>query len=103
MGSRLQQSLINAVKQEIADRCEPCPFCGNPIAEQVVTVQLTSKRWKLTKLAASLMIIGGGLMFIKNIQDGGFQNPYTGLGFCLGFLGLIGLYVGRFGAWWTNK
>ena len=89
--------------KDVSDKAATCPFCGNPLADRITTVQLTSKKWKWVKLIGWLTFIGGGLMFLSNLQNGGLQNPYTGMGFSLAFLGFIGLLIGKFGAWWTNK
>lgn len=93
----------NECGNQISDQAEKCPVCGKPLNEKIVTVQLTSKRWKLVRLIATIGIFVGGYMFIYNIQHGGWQNVKTGMGFCLLFFSLIARYVGKIGSWWTNK
>lgn len=87
--------------KEISDKAGACPFCGNPVSENTVTIQSTKKKWKLVKLISWIAFIFG-LMLFSNIIDGGFNNPKAGIGFVLAFLGFIGIIVGKFGAWWTN-
>ncbi len=88
---------------EISTDAVSCMHCGKPLKESIQTVQLTSKRWKRIKLFAWIGLIVGFFMFVSNIQKGGWQNIYTGMGFCIGFFSFIALMVGRFGTWWNNK
>jgi len=89
--------------KDVSDKAAACPFCGNPLSKKITTIELTSKRWKIVKLVGWVMFIGGGVLFIGGLGNGGFQNAQTGMGFTLAFLGFIVLVVGKFGAWWTNK
>lgn len=86
---------------EISDQAISCPRCGRVINN--TTIQLTNKRWKVVKLVAWIMIVVGGYMLLSGSSNGGFQNPTTGLGFTLVFIGVIVLFVGKLGTWWTNK
>ena len=87
--------------KEVSDKASSCPICGNPLQDGVVTTQATKKRWKLFKLISWLVFIFGLILF-SNIIDGGFNNPKAGMGFTLVFIGLIGIIIGKFGAWWAN-
>ena len=89
--------------KEISTEAVSCIHCGKPLKENIQTIQKTSKRWKKVKLIAWIGLIIGFFVFITNVQNGGFQNVYTGIGFCLGFFSFITLLIGKFGAWWTNK
>lgn len=89
--------------KEISSEATTCIHCGKPIRESIQTIQLTSKRWKKFKLIAWIGLIIGFFMFTSGIQNGGWQNIYTGIGFCIGFFSFISLLIGKFGAWWDNK
>ena len=96
-------ALIKCIEcgKDISEKATNCPFCGNPI--KPVLIEQTSKKWKKTKLIAWLLIIGGFFAFGSGNNNGGFQNPITGLGFTLIFVGIITLWVGKFGAWWHHR
>jgi len=68
-----------------------------------VIIEQTDKTWKLVKLISWITVIIGILIFLSHVQNGGFNNPMTGLGFCLAFFGLCGAIIGKFGAWWYHK
>ena len=88
---------------EISTEAVSCLHGGRPIKEDIQTIQLTSKRWKIIKLIAWIGLIIGFFMFTSNMEHGGWQNMYSGMGFCLGFFSFILLLVGKFGNWWSNK
>jgi DNA-directed RNA polymerase subunit RPC12/RpoP len=92
--------------KEISEKATSCPHCGNPIANNTkasVTVELTSKRWKLIKLFSVVGLIFGFYLFTSSYQKSGFNYPLTGLWFSLMFISAIGLFIGKFGAWWSNR
>lgn len=96
--------------KEVSDKAATCPSCGNPINSapipsvekkntKPVEVELTSKKWKKVHLASWGMIIGG-LVFMAN-------DPAHKLGFWFGvdliIFGVIVRYIGKIGAWWSNR
>ncbi len=89
--------------KDISEKAANCPACGNPNPNKTVLVEQTSKKWKLTKLIGWVVALVGLYVFVLNNNNGGFSNPFTGLGFCLFFVGIVVIIVGKFGAWWTNK
>lgn len=86
--------------KDVSDKATACPFCGNPLTEQITTVQLTSKKWKKYKLIGTIMFFVGLILFWSGVA-GGSGNSWIG-GF-MWFIGVILLLIGRFGAWWTNR
>jgi len=84
----------------MSDQANACPKCGFPIKQndeqKIQTVQLTSKKWKSTKLISVLVIIVGLIILVSG-------KNLIGVGIFLMFLGFIGLFVGKIGAWWTNR
>jgi len=88
-------------KNEISDKAESCPHCGNVIGPRLI--EQTSRRWKKTKLLSWIIFLLGIFIFLSGYGDGGFQNPFTGLGFTLAFVGFLSLVVSRFGIWWHHK
>lgn len=60
----------------------------------------SGKGWKIIIIFSYLMIFGGLFIFISNVNNGGFNNVYTGLGLSLFILGIIFKYIGRFFVWW---
>jgi DNA-directed RNA polymerase subunit RPC12/RpoP len=87
---------------EVSDQAVACPVCGKPLKGKVTTIELTSKRWKLVKLISIIGIIIGGFIFLSNQKDG-FQNPLTGVGLFILLISVLTRFVGKFGAWWTNR
>jgi uncharacterized OB-fold protein len=90
--------------KEFSDRANTCPNCGNPLANQennfleeghAITIQRTYKRWKLVKLFSWITIVIG-LLSLPNGETG------MALGGMLIFFGVIGLIIGKLGAWWTT-
>lgn len=87
--------------KEISDQAQTCPHCGNPI--HPIVIEKTSKNWKLAKLISWIVLLVGGYLFLRGYGSGGWENPMTGGGFTLGFLGFVSLLVAKFGAWWHHK
>ncbi len=96
-------SLINCDEcaKEFSDRATACPNCGNPTLLEnrgyfdegrAVTIQKTFKIWKLVKLLSWITIIIG-FFSLPNGEGGGVV---------LIVLGIIGLIIGKLGAWWTT-
>lgn len=97
-------------ENEVSDQALSCPSCGHPLQsidqitqQSPITIEQTTKKWKVVKLISVIFIIIGLFLFFTGLQDGGFENFKTGLGFTVAFLSLIGFLVGKFGAWWTNR
>jgi uncharacterized membrane protein YvbJ len=95
---------------EVSDEALSCPNCGHPLKsinqitqQSPVTIEQTSKKWKWVKLVSAIFIIIGLFLFLSGLSNGGFENSKTGLGFFIAFVSFIGLLVGKFGAWWTNR
>ncbi|PYJ07931.1 MAG: hypothetical protein DMF06_14335 [Verrucomicrobia bacterium] len=90
---------------KVSDKAVSCPQCGNPIAARsdiqetgapLMTTQVTAKKFKLQKIKATLMTLGGLLCFA-------FQNPLIGI--VGGFLflgGLVWLFVTAMQVWWHH-
>lgn len=98
--------LINCpeCKQQISDTAPTCPHCGfvqhatpiqgsGNISQQTVTIESTSKTWKLVIIMAILVILIGVLLSISNRSSG---NLVIGLGVFL-------FIVAKIGTWWTNR
>lgn len=77
-------------------------FGGKTTKIVVAYGQKRSKVWKWFKIVAVIAMVAGYYIFFSNYSKGGFQNPTVGLGFCLFFLGLILLGIGKFGAWFNR-
>lgn len=60
------------------------------------------KRWKATVVISWFMILSGLYIFGIYFPRDGFVNPYSGLGFCLFFSGIILRYIGKFFIWWNK-
>lgn len=89
--------------KDVSDKASSCPFCGNPIMDKIITIEKTGKCWKFIKLLSWIGVIIGFLMFSNGYQGSGFNSPVTGIGFVLIFFSIIGVIVGKFGAWWYNR
>ena len=91
-------------QKDISDKASACPNCGNPMLksseDNVVTVQLTQKKWKKQKLIAIIILIIGWFMLMKGMFGGG--GGYLGLGIFLMLIGFISGITARLGAWWSN-
>jgi len=60
----------------------------------------SGKRWKVSVILGNAMILGGLYMFAVNFPNGHFNNPYSGMGFCIFILGIPMKYFGKFMVWW---
>lgn len=58
------------------------------------------KGWKIVVIIGWTMVLGGLYMWILNFPNGGFSNPYTGLGLSLFVFGIPVKYLGQFFVWW---
>lgn len=94
--------------QEISDKAPACPKCGNPLQDineitqrSPVTIEQTKKTWKIIRLVSWIMIVIG-IILIFNSYAKGTKDQFT-LGGLLFFFGIIGSFIGKFGAWWTNR
>lgn len=83
--------------KDISSKAASCPFCGNP-SGGVVTVQLTSKRWKAVKFISWIVFLIG----LSNALAGQTASAKA-VGTSFAFLAFIGILVAKFGSWWTNK
>lgn len=86
---------------EISDQAQSCPHCGNPI--KPVVIEQTGKKWKLAKVITSLVFWTGVILILVGAGNGGLNNPLTGLGITLAFLGFLSVLVVKFGSWWSHK
>lgn len=88
----------NECGKDISDQAVSCPSCGNPLKDKIITVQLTSKRWKLIKMISWVVfLVGLSNAFAGNTPDA------KAIGSMAATFGFIGILVGKFGAWWSNK
>jgi hypothetical protein len=66
--------------------------------EQIQTVELTSKRWKLYQ------VLGGGAVGVGILVMINFDGDAAAfLAVALWFLGVSAYVIGRIGAWWYNR
>jgi hypothetical protein len=80
-------------KKQISDQAPVCPHCG--YAQKPITIEKTSKSWKVVQLVAGFMFIVGLISLSdKSLKD--FSWYMIIVGFILGT-------VGRIGAWWSNR
>ena len=94
--------------REVSDKAPSCPNCGNPIGRPVLEVatnpskpfkvelELTNKKWKKVILIAWFVIVGG-LLILTAGEEG------LAPGGILIFFGIVGLIVGKIGAWYSNR
>jgi len=66
------------------------------------SAEKTGKGWKASFILLRLMLWGGIYMFIANVSVHGFSSPYTGLGFSLAFMGLVGLGLVKLLHYWHH-
>lgn len=103
-------ALINCSEcsQQVSDRAEQCPKCGNPIAgiretiaagTSVKTIQETGKKLKLHTLISLAIICAGVVMMIANNE--GPEGRATPL--LLIVLGFIWYFITRIRIWWHHK
>lgn len=81
-------------KKEVSDEVSACPFCGKPRSQAkiIVTIEQTSKKWKVLTLISILTIVAS-VFVISEIGP-------TGL--LLTFFGILLHIISRIGAWWNN-
>lgn len=77
-------------------------FGGGHKTITISTSTRPPKKWKLMIVVGILMVLAGAVIFSNNFPLGGFNNPYSGAGFSLAFLGLLIYFVGKFGVWWNK-
>lgn len=90
-------------KQQISDTAPTCPHCGfvqkaTPvesigISQRPITIELTSKTWKLLKILAIVVFFIGLLMFSID----------KNFGFLIVGISIIIFIAAKIGAWWNNK
>lgn len=97
-------ALINCpeCKQQISDTAPTCPHCGfvqhvqaviSNTPQQPVTIESTSKTWKLITIVAILLFLIGAMVANKD-QEFGWS--------IMGLSVLVGI-VSKIGAWWSNR
>lgn len=88
-------ALINCpeCKKQISDSAPTCPSCGYLL--KAVTIEQTSKTWKLCKIVAVLMFLLGLALFNN--------KELSWLASILIVFGVIFFIVGKFGSWWNNR
>lgn len=93
--------------KDISSKAISCPNCGNPISslnsaeldKDVVTIQLTQKKWKKHKLISTTLLIIGFIMIMNGLAE---NSAFAIYGFFLVFIGFLWALVAKFGAWWTT-
>lgn len=90
-------------KQQISDTAPTCPHCGfaqkaTPVEsigihQQPITIESTSKTWKLVKILAFLVFLIGAVVAVNDKE----------FGFSLAGLGLLIFFIAKIGTWWSNK
>lgn len=60
----------------------------------------SGKGWKVLVIFSWVLILGGLYTASINTPNGGWSNPYVGLGLSLAVIGLFLKYVGKFFIWW---
>lgn len=98
-------ALINCPEcnQQISDTAPTCPHCGfvqkatpvesSGISQQAVTIESTSKTWKLLTIVAILVFLIGGTVGATDRESG----------FSLVGLSVLIFVVSKVGAWWNNR
>ncbi len=91
---------------DVSDKADVCPKCAYPIAKTVTskvqTVEQTGKKFKLQTLLSILMIIGGVVMSVSQINR---SEPGEGAiitGFLICIIGAIWLVVVKCLSWWYH-
>jgi uncharacterized membrane protein YvbJ len=91
---------------DVSSNAATCPRCGNPIARaaetgavgtQIVTTQVTAKKFKAHQLIAMLLCIIGVITIIA-----AHESSTTGVGALIFGLGLILYFVARVRSWWHH-
>ena len=78
-------------------------FSGRNASVTIVHQNGSSKKWKWWIVLGWIMFLTGIYLFSVHFQESGFYDPMTGFGFSLGFVGLISIWVGKFGTWWNKS
>jgi hypothetical protein len=98
-------ALINCPEcnQQISNTAPTCPHCGfvqkatpvesSGISQQTVTIESTSKTWKLLTIVAILVFLIGGTVGATDRE----------FGFSLVGLSVLIFVVSKVGAWWNNR
>jgi hypothetical protein len=99
-------ALINCpeCKQQISDTAPTCPHCGfiqhaTPVEgsgnlnQKTITIESTSKTWKLVTIVAVLVFFIGGMV---SVSDKEFGISLIGLSILI-------FIVAKIGAWWSNR
>ncbi len=60
------------------------------------------KGWKVVVIISWVMILGGLYLAGINAPNGGWNNPYVGMGWSVALLGLLLKYLGKFFLWWHH-
>lgn len=97
-------------EKSISDQADNCPLCGYPIrkiissaaAKHIVTIQATSKKWKVLQLIGGFLCIIGIISCSMVISKNSPGDPDTS-GVFIFFIGFLLFFIGRLGAWWNNK
>lgn len=66
------------------------------------TPNTAGKGWKIVMIIGYIMIFAGLYIFAINVNKGGFDNPYTGLGVVLFILGIPVRLIGKFFDWFHH-
>lgn len=88
---------------QVSDSARACPKCARPMA--ATTIEQTGKQWKAAQLGFVLLGFSGCIMTLVTAADHSStgQAP-TGppIGALLFFLGVLGYFGARIGAWWKH-
>jgi len=98
--------------RKVSNKAVNCPGCGVGITGapesrgagvQLLTIQETSKKFKLHSLLATIMIIIGIIGVYGSIDTAGGNAPPSSWFGLMVFVGLLWLGVTRFRVWWHHK
>jgi predicted nucleic acid-binding Zn ribbon protein len=92
--------------KEISDHASACIFCGNPIEKEKIVAApktKTGRHWKLIKWFSWFWFFAGVILVLFNFQEDGFYNGFVQLGGLIVCLGIVGVIIGKIGAWRANK
>ena len=105
-------SLIECAEcgNKVSENAISCPKCGNPLKtervevftqkDKPIEVELTNKKWKKVILMSVGIIILG---FIIPPFLPGRLNSSHAVGWTIVFFGVVGLVIGKVGAWYSNR
>lgn len=97
---------------EISDKAESCPKCGNPIVQQrninntgvnVHTIQETSKKFKKILLLSWILMILGGVSFFSQTGSGIKPEDISVIPIYVLLVGMILYIYSKFQIWWNHK